>query len=229
MSDTPVLDIPASDSYQAHRQRLLDAEQRLRDQREQVAELRRALPPGPVIDTDYVFREGDPDLNVESADSERDTRLPDLFAPGQDHLIFYHMMFAPDWDQCCRMCSMWIDGYNGVAQHIAESSSFAVIAKAPLPNLRAWARHRGWTRLRLLSSYSTTFNRDFRVEDPGGEQLAGVSVFTRAPDGTIRLSYAGSPYYGKDEYRGIDLLSPVWHLLDLLPTGRGDWMPSDGH
>ncbi|HEX9342384.1 MAG TPA: DUF899 family protein [Actinomycetota bacterium] len=129
MSDTPVLDIPASDSYQAHRQRLLDAEQRLRDQREQVAELRRALPPGPVIDTDYVFREGDPDLNVESADSERDTRLPDLFAP----------------------------------------------------------------------------------------------------DGTIRLSYAGSPYYGKDEYRGIDLLSPVWHLLDLLPTGRGDWMPSDGH
>src|SRR6266516_3635485 len=109
MSDTPVLDIPASDSYQAHRQRLLDAEQRLRDQREQVAELRRALPPGPVIDTDYVFREGDPDLNVESADSERDTRLPYLFAPGQDQLIVYHMMFAPDWDQGCRMCSMWID------------------------------------------------------------------------------------------------------------------------
>jgi predicted dithiol-disulfide oxidoreductase (DUF899 family) len=23
--------------------------------------------------------------------------------------------------------------------------------------------------------------------------------------------------------RGIDLLSPVWHLLDLTPHGRGDW------
>jgi predicted dithiol-disulfide oxidoreductase (DUF899 family) len=23
--------------------------------------------------------------------------------------------------------------------------------------------------------------------------------------------------------RGIDLLSPVWHVLDLTPQGRGDW------
>ena len=23
--------------------------------------------------------------------------------------------------------------------------------------------------------------------------------------------------------RGIDLLSPVWNLLDLTPAGRGDW------
>jgi len=29
--------------------------------------------------------------------------------------------------------------------------------------------------------------------------------------------------------RGIDLLSPVWNVLDLLPAGRGDWEPSDGH
>jgi predicted dithiol-disulfide oxidoreductase (DUF899 family) len=25
--------------------------------------------------------------------------------------------------------------------------------------------------------------------------------------------------------RGIDLLSPVWHLLDLTPDGRGQWDP----
>jgi predicted dithiol-disulfide oxidoreductase (DUF899 family) len=23
--------------------------------------------------------------------------------------------------------------------------------------------------------------------------------------------------------RGIDLLNPVWHVLDLTPQGRGDW------
>ncbi len=23
--------------------------------------------------------------------------------------------------------------------------------------------------------------------------------------------------------RGIDLLSPIWHMLDLTPQGRGDW------
>ncbi len=233
MSDIPVLDIPTDAEYRAHRERLLAAEQDLRDRREQVAELRRGLPPGPPIETDYVFREGDPDLRVDGTETYRDTRLAELFAPGQGQLFVYHMMFAPEWERGCRMCSMWLDGLNGVAHHITENASFAVIAKAPLPKLRAWARHRGWTRLRLLSSHDTTFNRDLQVEDGNGEQMAGVSVFTRDPaagaDAPVRLSYAGSPYYGRGEYRGIDLLSPVWHVLDLLPSGRGDWMPSEGH
>jgi len=25
------------------------------------------------------------------------------------------------------------------------------------------------------------------------------------------------------DHQGIDLLRPVWHLLDLTPQGRGDW------
>jgi predicted dithiol-disulfide oxidoreductase (DUF899 family) len=28
-------------------------------------------------------------------------------------------------------------------------------------------------------------------------------------------------------WRGIDLVRPVWHVLDLLPGGRDDWMPSN--
>jgi predicted dithiol-disulfide oxidoreductase (DUF899 family) len=27
-------------------------------------------------------------------------------------------------------------------------------------------------------------------------------------------------------HRAMDLFTPVWNLLDLLPEGRGDWMPS---
>lgn len=27
------------------------------------------------------------------------------------------------------------------------------------------------------------------------------------------------------DQRGIDLLSPVWNLLDLTPQGRDDWYP----
>jgi predicted dithiol-disulfide oxidoreductase (DUF899 family) len=26
--------------------------------------------------------------------------------------------------------------------------------------------------------------------------------------------------------RGIDQLTPVWNLFDLLPSGRGDWYPN---
>jgi predicted dithiol-disulfide oxidoreductase (DUF899 family) len=27
------------------------------------------------------------------------------------------------------------------------------------------------------------------------------------------------------EFRGMDLLSPLWNFLDLTPEGRGDFMP----
>ena len=50
-----------SDAYAKARKELLDAEIALRDQRERVAELRRALPPGPEM-PDYAFREGPADL-----------------------------------------------------------------------------------------------------------------------------------------------------------------------
>jgi len=228
VSDTPFMDIPASDEYQAARERLLQAERDLRDQRERVAELRRELPQGPAID-DYVFDEGDPDLEVNGAETYRQTHLRDLFDPDRDQLLVYHMMYDPAWEQGCRMCSLWLDGLNGVAHHIRETTSFAVIAKADLPKLRAWARHRGWGRLRLLSSFGSTFNTDLGVENPEWGQMAGASVFTKEADGSVRLFYTGSPYFGAGEYRGMDLLAPVWHALDLLPAGRGDWMPSEGH
>lgn len=219
-----------SAAYRTHRERLLEAEKELRDQRERVAQLRRELPPGPVIDQDYTFREGSPDLTVNAPSSYRYTLLSELFAPGKNELFVYHLMFDPSWPEACRMCSMWLDGLDGVADHIRETANFAVIAKAELPQLRAWALHRGWHKLRLLSSYGTSFNRDLHAEDANGEQDSVVSVFTRSPvDDTIRLFYMGSPHFGPGEYRGIDLLCPTWHVLDLLPGGRDSWMPSEGH
>jgi predicted dithiol-disulfide oxidoreductase (DUF899 family) len=49
-------------------------------------------------------------------------------------------------------------------------------------------------------------------------------VFTRDADGTPRHSYSAHPALAHDvNQRGIDLLNPFWHLLDLTPVGRGDW------
>jgi hypothetical protein len=59
-----------------------------------------------------------------------------------------------------------IDGLHGVSHHLAQRVDFAVIAKAPLPKLRAWARHRGWAGLRLLSSHDSTFNLDLGARSP---------------------------------------------------------------
>ncbi len=41
----------------------------------------------------------------------------------------------------------------------------------------------------------------------------------------MRNFYSGGAIMGEDEYRGMDLLSPVWNYYDLLPEGRGEWFP----
>jgi predicted dithiol-disulfide oxidoreductase (DUF899 family) len=53
-------------------------------------------------------------------------------------------------------------------------------------------------------------------------------VFTHADDGTVRHVYSKGAQMADDRReRGIDLLTPVWNLLDLTPNGRPlDWYPS---
>jgi predicted dithiol-disulfide oxidoreductase (DUF899 family) len=53
-----------------------------------------------------------------------------------------------------------------------------------------------------------------------------ISVF-RAGGDQVRHFYTLPANFLDDAPRGIDLLSPVWNILDLLPTGRGDWYPDN--
>jgi len=49
-------------------------------------------------------------------------------------------------------------------------------------------------------------------------------VFTRDVDGNVRHFYTAHPNMSDEfDQRGIDLLCPVWHVLDLTPEGRDDW------
>jgi predicted dithiol-disulfide oxidoreductase (DUF899 family) len=139
------------------------------------------------------------------------------------------MMFAPDDPEACPMCSMWVDSLHGVSHHLARRVDFVVISKAPLPKLRVWARKRGWDGLRILSSFDSSFNADFGMETPDGEQLEGVSVFVKR-DGRVHHSYTASAQLAPDRReRGMDLLVPVWHVWDLVPEGRDDWYSSNDY
>jgi predicted dithiol-disulfide oxidoreductase (DUF899 family) len=206
----------------ARRDQLRMAEVDLMRQRERVAELRRQLPAGTPV-KDYVFQEGPADLDAGDA-PVRTVRLSELFsAPGRS-LIVYHFMYGKLQTTACPMCTMWIDGWNGVAQHIAQNVDFAIAAAADPATLRAHARDRGWRNLRLLSCGSSTFKYDLASEDKDGEQDSTISVFTKDDQGTVRHFYSAHPRMAEDIYeRGLDLLSPVWHLMDLTPQGRGDW------
>ncbi|NIA71896.1 DUF899 family protein [Pelagibius litoralis] len=222
---SPILLPGASAAQRKQRADLLAAEVALKEQREKVAELRRGLPLDTPVETDYVFKEGPADLSFNAAEQMFETRLSALFAPGKDSLILIHFMFGVAAENPCPMCTMWADGYDAVAEHVSQHANLVLVAKAEIGKLRAFASARGWNRLRLLSAQDNSFNADFGMEDDFG-QWPGVSVFRKGADGRVYHFYTCSAPIGPDYARGIDLFSPVWHLLDLLPEGRGDWFPS---
>lgn len=87
----------ASNDYRRAREQLYDAERKLIQQVEQVAQQRRTLPPGPEV-PDYEF------IGVDGP-----VRLSQLFNPDREpYLAMYHMMYWADDDSFCPMCSGWI-------------------------------------------------------------------------------------------------------------------------
>ena len=107
-------------AYRKLRDQLLDAEIALKDQRECVAALRRQLPMGPAVATDYIFREGPADVLDESPGQFKNVRLSELFAPGKNRLIVDHMMWGATDMSACPMCTMCADGYNAIAPHVTQ-------------------------------------------------------------------------------------------------------------
>ncbi|MEV6316811.1 DUF899 family protein [Streptomyces sp. NPDC051776] len=212
-----------SADYIKAREELRQAEIELMHHRERVADLRRRLPLGPVAD-DYAFEEGPADLDGGDAPT-RTVRLSELFTrPGRE-MVVYHFMYGKRQTDPCPMCTMWIDGFNGVAHHLAQNVDLAIVAAAGLPALRAHARNRRWTNLRLLSAGASSFKYDLGSEDAEGNQDSTVSVFTRDGNGSVRHFYSVHPRMSDAiDQRGIDLLTPVWHILDLTRRGRDDWI-----
>lgn len=210
-----------SAEYRKIRDQLTQAELALRDQREQVAALRRKLPRDTVVE-DYVLREGPPDLAAEGPIG--DVRLSELLQADRA-LLLVHFMYGKKQAEPCPMCTLWADGYSGQAHHLRQRIDLGVLVAGPLERFRPYARERGWHDLRLFSAGDATVKRDLGFEDAEGAQSPGASVFTRGPDGSVRHFYSVSALLTPQEFRGMDLLCPLWHFLDLTPEGRGDFMP----
>jgi predicted dithiol-disulfide oxidoreductase (DUF899 family) len=166
--------------YRAARDRLLEQEIELRRATEAVAAARRQLPPGGVVPQDYV-------LQGEGADgTPTDVRLSELFAPGKDALVIYNFMFPRDPDDDrpgpqagqtallplaegpCPSCTAFLDQLDGAANHASQRINLAVVAKSPLPRILAFAKERGWRRLRLLSSANTPTTATTTARRPRG-------------------------------------------------------------
>jgi len=215
-------------NYLSKREELRLAEIELMHQRERVANLRRHLPEGAIVQ-DYTFEEGPVDLDAGDAPI-RTVRLSELFTDSDRSLVVYHFMYGKKQTSPCPMCTLLIDGLNGVAHHLAQNVDLAIVAAADPPALRKHGRARGWDRLRLLSAGASTFKYDMGSEDREGEQDSTVSVFTRNNDGTLHHFYSAHPSMSNDiRERGLDLLTPAYNMLDLTPQGRGDWYAELGY
>jgi len=216
--ESPVRIRNESAAYRAARTALLAEEIELRRHMERVAQMRRALPPGGVVEGDYRF-EGE----------EGPVDFAGLFA-GKPTLIAYSYMFGPERERPCPMCTNLLGAWENNAADIGQKASLVVIARSPIGKLLAWKRERGWSDLRLYSDLTGGYTRDYFGILPDGSEIPSLNVFTRR-DSAIRHFWTAemtdqTADPGQDP-RGVPASSaPLWDILDLTPEGRDPgWYP----
>lgn len=204
-----------SSAYRQARNHLLAEEIELRRHIEQVAALRRALPAGGEIPEDYVFES-----------SNGAVRLSQLFGD-KDTLVIYSMMFGPQRESACPMCTAMLTSWNGTARNLRERVALAVTARSPIERLLGFKKERGWQNLQMYSDSNGDYTRSY--VSASDDDVPGLSVFTRG-NGTVRHFWSGEMSAemadpGQDP-RGAPDVDPLWTILDLTPAGRGAaWYP----
>jgi len=209
-----------SGEYRTRRNELLQAEADLRRRVEDVARLRRELPQGGTVAEDYVFDA------LDGNGTRIKRRMSELFVDGKDTLFLYGFMYGPEMEQPCPSCSSIIDAFNGNARHIQENIAIAIVARSPIERIGEFAAQRGWDKLTCVSSANNSYGKDYHAESEEGGQLPMANVFQRDKNG-IRHFWASElmfePFDG--DPRHLDMMWPLWNVLDTTPAGRGEWNP----
>jgi predicted dithiol-disulfide oxidoreductase (DUF899 family) len=200
------------------RKALMTQEKELTRARDSLSRARRDLP-WVKVEKDYVF---------DSVEGKK--RLADLFR-GRSQLVVQHFMFAPEWEEGCKSCSFWADGFERIIPHLAaRDTTLVAVSRAPLEKLVAFKKRMGWT-FDWLSSAASDFNFDYgvsftpeQIKSGSGiynfgtsgfhiEEAPGISVFYRNEAGEIFHTYSCFA-------RGLDMMNAAYHYLDLTPLGR---------
>lgn len=204
-----------SSEYRRARNALLIEEIELRRKIERVAEMRRAMPLGGEIPEDYTF------------DGENGPiHISDLF-DGKQSLVVYSMMFGPQRQRPCPMCTAMLTSWDGTARNLRERVALAVTARSPIDRILDFKKERGWRNLSLYSDGSGDYTRTYVSTEDG--DVPGLNVFTRR-NGRIYHFWAGEMSgemadSGQDP-RGAPDVDPLWTIFDLTPDGRGkNWYP----
>lgn len=130
--------------------------------------------------------------------------LPDLFE-GRPQLLLYHFWHPPDGKPCAG-CSMFTDQVGHLAHLNARDTTFALVSRAPQPQIESFRRRMGWTM-----PWYTAIGEEFQTACGTTEYFA-LDVFLREGDDVFR-TYSTTG-------RGVEALGSIWTFLDLTPLGR---------
>jgi predicted dithiol-disulfide oxidoreductase (DUF899 family) len=206
-----------SAEYRRARQELLAEEIELRRHAERVAALRRNLPTGGEVPTDYRF----------VAEDGAEVSLADLFGD-HDTLIVYSYMFGPQREAPCPMCTSMMGGIDHKIDDIRQRVAIAFTARSAIERLVDAKKSRGWIDLPVYSDQRGDYTRDYVSADDA--DMPAYNVFTRR-DGVIRHFWSDEIGFdmadpGQDPRSAVEM-DPLWLLLDTVPEGRGtDWHPA---
>jgi len=165
-----------SPEYRVARNELLIEEIELRRHIERVAAQRRALPSGGTIPQDF-----------ELVSEKGPARLSTLFGD-KDTLMIYSMMYGPQRQAPCPMCTSFLSSWNGTAVNLRERIAMAVTARSPIERLIEYKAQRGLMDLPFVSDlsgeYTLTYVTAKTLTFPASASSADVTesfiIFTLA-------------------------------------------------
>lgn len=207
-----------SAEYRKAREALLAEEIEFRRHMTQLADQRRALPPGPVIAKNYRFKDA----------NGAEVGLEDLFGD-HDTLVTYFWMYGPQRERPCPMCTNLLGAVNGNAADIKQRVALKILGRSPVTRQLAFAAERGWRNLDFVQTVGDDYPKDLGVLTPDGWEYPALIVYRRDGD-DVRLFWASEMTKdmadpGQDPRDAPDIAS-LWSILDLTPGGRGtDWYP----
>ena len=70
--------------------------------------------------------------------------LLDVFGDRRQ-LVIYHFMFGPGEQDVCAGCSSFTDNIADLSHLNARDTTFALVSRAPWPELEAYRRRMGWS------------------------------------------------------------------------------------
>jgi predicted dithiol-disulfide oxidoreductase (DUF899 family) len=170
--------------------------------KERLTEARRRRQPVEV--SDYELKEADGDS----------VKLSELFGEKQDLIVIHNMGTG------CPDCTMWADGFIGLAPHLNDRASFVLVSPDPPEVLKRFSEKRKWT-FRVASAKGSDFIGDmgFLGEHESYKgPMPGVSSYRKDQQGRIfQVSRA--------HFDRFDEFCATWHFLDLLDGGANGWEP----